>query len=1835
MTTKNLLPPDILYKMLEENNLPPDPNKHYKFSVLLRNYSDLDNFYNEMESKGIGSEGLIPDRKVSCINRKPISRSTIYALTHDEAGKLLDDSRVEAIELTMDERNLKYVPSSTTETANWDKSANISNSMRNWALLRCTNGSQISNWGSDGITAQGNMITLTNTGKNVDVVIIDGIIDQSHPEFAVNADGTGGSRVNLFNWFSLSPQVTGQSAGTYSYVDTVGGNAVHGHHVGGIAAGNTCGWARNANIYNINPYGLNGISADDAINYVRAWHKQKPINPLTGQKNPTVVNMSFGGVAWMWLSPGSGSIFPCIFANNIGSITHRGVTTTQPTSPPSPNPDTTGLSGNWSPQQLVSLGCRLIDEYLVQYGAAAVLCGSRDSSLDADVLDGVSEGIIFVAAAGNNWQENNDVIGSPDYNNSLSVCDRIWTYGFGLPYGYKFYDNYYHMKGISPASAQSGSAWGASDYQEILCVGNIDTLKSEQIAYTSNVGKKLNILAPGSEIMSAWQNYTSAGVPDPRNSYYYLNKDGGTSMASPQIAGIVACLAEQYPNLTQKQAIQFLQNYANKNVIPNTCTTSPSGYQCNYLLGGAFNGMATYIGSSTQQATTGSTVGATTYPPQTYAPRQKVGVAYPRTKVATVANTGTTKASTPPVWIPPPNTNAVVLNPFTLTISLSTPASTPITAVTAQVGTVPSWAALTWSGTTVYINGTPNTLSMIGQTSHVILNATNAGGTTPFTTTITVINGPQPSFGYPGTAPATISMGTIIFGTTLAASTQYPVNHVLSTGLSYTGTLPTGVTFSKNNGYFSLVGTPPYGTPSSYNITVKATNPWNTTGVTQLYNVATDVDPTLTPQWVISQNTSYPDPNTNGYTVLNACTIHYMLATPSDGPLTSVSIASGTLPTGLTFSSYSNTSPTVATIVVTGTPTVAIPSTAQPGDIIQDPSFKFLATNKYGPDSVGNNPGPVMDITIIDGIQPTWIDDSTDGDGTYSGPHATKYPLNPYDSGNHGFTVLSSCTINYRIAAPSDGPVTSVSIQSGAGILPVGLTLKSTITTLSPTTYLTTIVGTPNHAISATASSGDQIEDPGFTLVAKNKYGTVLSNAMDINIINGQLPTWTDQSTPYPDPTTNGYTVQNACTIHYTLNVPADGPITSVTIKTGTTLPGGLSIGTTVSSNPTTFLATISGTPNHAIPTGSGTNDQLVDQGFTLKATNKYGTTTQDLDISIINGIEPVWVTTATTYPDPVTGGYTVQNACTIHYTIITPADGPITAISVLTGTTLPGGLSVSTVSSNPTTFLATISGTPNHSIPTGSGTNDQLVDQGFTLKATNKYGITTQDLDINIINGALPVWSTNGDINLPDTTVFSTFSQSLTFNATTDGPVTAVTLAPGSGNVLPALTTLSFTGGIAYLKSSSIGSLAQTYDATSSTFSFILRATNKYGYTEKNVNIKLNNGPAPTFQFGQTDASLYLRVAYSKIFSATGATSVFFDTSADRIVDTVSVLPTGLTCTTNTTYCTLAGKLASGAGSLSVTGTTSITIRATNKYYPGNGASSNLFNGPTQQLDINYNWCDNGNASYDANSSGGTGSHVFTVPQNVGELRVLLIGGGGGGASCGTYVGVGGHYTGGSGGQSGRLTGGVVETTPGANLNLSNGAGGAGGTNGAAGGGGTQSTFSGVTAAAGGGGGYQGGGGGGGVRDNSGSCGSGGAGGKGGKTGISGSCSCQPCNGYTPGNHTVPRLNLKGNYSTDINWDNTYTPCMTQLTRTGGDMGWNDGGSAGGMGGGGDGGISIFDWGCGQGAGGGGNGGNGGDGYGGGGGGGSPTGYGDTSQSGGNGANGCVYIEWGDPNLN
>ena len=562
-----------------------DIEDRVRYVVTLQNLDEQDNFYDEMESAG--SRGYGPERVVECAERMPTLRSTTYLLSTIEAARLELDPRVMAVEAHPEVSGIKPRPFGYEYSDAWDKSGVVTSQMKNWGLLRSANRAQISGWGSNGTANQTAQIVTTSTGKNVDVVIFDGNIPvPGHPEFSLNVDGTGGSRVNQINWWAYNPQVTGQEAGVYNYSAGSEGNNGHGIHVAGIMAGNTQGWARDSTIYNISPYGeqTNGVTTPTAaqlVAYIRYWHNNiKGINLATGRKNPTVVNMSFGLYNNYLVGPTQDSRFP-----NVSEINYRGIATSYPASAPAGQTELQAIyNGKWSAQTFLNNGFNLYPEYYNLYQIALIFSTGQNTAMAEAIVDSMNanEGIIWCAAAGNNWDTAGMNSDHPDYNNTNNFLYTIFLNLIPL------YETKYPYRLPTPAFAATGTP-NTNNWKKVMVTVNIGTETNEAVDGGSSVGSACDICSPGTQIMSAYNN----GVPDPRNANYYLNKLSGTSMASPQTAGLIACMMEQYPNATQMEARTYIKNFANNGVMFDSNIQCPPNNPV-LSLRGAPNQVATY-----------------------------------------------------------------------------------------------------------------------------------------------------------------------------------------------------------------------------------------------------------------------------------------------------------------------------------------------------------------------------------------------------------------------------------------------------------------------------------------------------------------------------------------------------------------------------------------------------------------------------------------------------------------------------------------------------------------------------------------------------------------------------------------------------------------------------------------------------------------------------------------------------------------------------------------------------------------------------------------------------------------------------------------------------------------------------------------------------------------------------------------------------------------------------------------------------------------------------------------------------------------------------------------
>jgi subtilisin family serine protease len=65
-------------------------------------------------------------------------------------------------------------------------------------------------------------------------------------------------------------------------------------------------------------------------------------------------------------------------------------------------------------------------------------------------------------------------------------------------------------------------------------------------------------------------NFIVPAVQDPRNTAYYLNKIGGTSQASPQVAGVAALLTQARPWMTATDVLNIITATSVKNLLSET-----------------------------------------------------------------------------------------------------------------------------------------------------------------------------------------------------------------------------------------------------------------------------------------------------------------------------------------------------------------------------------------------------------------------------------------------------------------------------------------------------------------------------------------------------------------------------------------------------------------------------------------------------------------------------------------------------------------------------------------------------------------------------------------------------------------------------------------------------------------------------------------------------------------------------------------------------------------------------------------------------------------------------------------------------------------------------------------------------------------------------------------------------------------------------------------------------------------------------------------------------------------------------------------------------------------
>ena len=504
-----------------------------EYIVTLYRKEDLEQFYNEMKLTNF-----------PLVMKRPMSRNTHYMMTEEQAERLRQDPRVWGVEAVDSFHFQRQVINNEPYTISGDfwkdgpVASTINPDLRQWGHLHCA-GDQVQrrkgSWGdgSNPVTEfVSDTIEVHHNGRHVDVVIVDDPVSFDSGEWE-SLSAPGNSRFVQYQWFNELNTAVGSidddgqtlPTGTITYDINANTPQYHGIHVTGTATGRHYGWANEANIYNmaVTDTWVSGqsISALLIFDYLRAFHLNKPINSETGKRNPTITNHSYGGIHYMPSkgTDGEGNTIYRLDFPELLSVYYRGFVYD------ASNP---GPSGWTEAGVAADFGVRIGVESYPAYS----------SSVAADVQDAIDDGVVVIGAAGNDNLLMAEV-GDQDYDNYLEILKDNESFFF------------FYNRGGWPNTPDSGA----------INVGALSDTSDFKRSTYSMFGPSIDVFAPGDQILSSYGNtgFDDTKYSVPGNYYYPIQ---GTSMASPQVCGVIACLATGKDRFTQADALGYLNQFS-------------------------------------------------------------------------------------------------------------------------------------------------------------------------------------------------------------------------------------------------------------------------------------------------------------------------------------------------------------------------------------------------------------------------------------------------------------------------------------------------------------------------------------------------------------------------------------------------------------------------------------------------------------------------------------------------------------------------------------------------------------------------------------------------------------------------------------------------------------------------------------------------------------------------------------------------------------------------------------------------------------------------------------------------------------------------------------------------------------------------------------------------------------------------------------------------------------------------------------------------------------------------------------------------------------------------
>ena len=488
----------------------------------------------------------------------------IYVMTIEEQVKVYPASTVVYTPIQFEDKIVTTEdPSSTTEIGSNYVSA-IHKYMTNGTGITGTLGSK----GDDSNQFSGTSYRSFLTGEHVDIVSMEATFEtgtavnyhKTHPEYNALGElrsdgtitpGTDGSRCVPMDWTSYNPSmgrysiISFSSRGIIEYLPNVDQSSyMLGSHAAAVlscAGGQVGGLAKKASLRVIYLAQSNGVA--DCCEAIINWHNSKPTNPITGQKNPTIVIGEF-----QYLRGNKNAVK----ISDIASFQYRGTLTTRPDS--SRNPDLKGwlLSDFVEKDMLPKLvptrqvkynpdgtidRIEIIHEWCIAFDGSPQLGDSDVSSYQA-LAD---NGIHFICAAGNDCGVHANRF-SADYDNSIITasepCDFLTHESNADFYIDEKRDGsnvYFYYRSMGPA--------GTNPLQ--IDVGAYQASETTPSTDGYSVrGPVIDIFGLGA---GTWSSYP--GGPEYNDGYKY-GMFSGTSAAAPTVVGVAACILE-YKFLTE------------------------------------------------------------------------------------------------------------------------------------------------------------------------------------------------------------------------------------------------------------------------------------------------------------------------------------------------------------------------------------------------------------------------------------------------------------------------------------------------------------------------------------------------------------------------------------------------------------------------------------------------------------------------------------------------------------------------------------------------------------------------------------------------------------------------------------------------------------------------------------------------------------------------------------------------------------------------------------------------------------------------------------------------------------------------------------------------------------------------------------------------------------------------------------------------------------------------------------------------------------------------------------------------------------------------------------